>query len=114
ERPRTDRPRHPAVMMSDCRWIWPRDRREPNLHLLVRRDLDVAVGGDLRIDLAVESAAEIWIDQVRLGRTAANSYPGQHYVETFTAAVDAGRHRLALVVRYIGIPGTSSIPKDPG
>lgn len=101
-------------MMSDCRWIWPRDRREPNLHLLIRRDLDVAVGGDLRIDLAVESAAEIWIDQVRIGRTAANSYPGQHYVESFTAPVAAGRRRLALVVRYIGIPGTSSIPKDPG
>lgn len=101
-------------MMSDCRWIWPRDRREPNLHLLFRRDLDIAVEGDLRIDLAVESAAEIWVDQVRIGRTAANSYPGQHYVETFTVPVATGRRRLAVVVRYIGIPGTSSIPKDPG
>lgn len=98
-------------------WIWPRDRREPNLHLLFRKDFAcAAMPRAARLRLAAESAAQVVLNGVPLGRTAANAYPGLRYHETFDLlpALAAGGNRLALVVRYIGIPSSASIPEDPG
>jgi len=98
-------------------WIWPRDRREPNLHLLFRKDMTLAALPYAAVlHIAVESAAEISINGTVLGRTSANSYPHQHYYETIDcrSALQVGLNRIAIVARYIGIPSSASIPKDPG
>lgn len=101
----------------DASWIWPRDRREPNLHLLFRKDFEVGEVPDAAIIyIAVESLAQVFLNGQELGRTAANSYPGQHYYEEFDCqpALVAGRNQLAIVASYIGIPASASVPKDPG
>jgi|GEM_PF-5748990 len=98
-------------------WIWPRDRREPNLHLLFRRDFEVKDPVDSAVMfIAAESAAQIFLNGREIGRTAANSYPNQHYYEEFDCrpALVKGKNRLAILARYIGIPSSASIPKDPG
>ncbi|MEI6168214.1 MAG: hypothetical protein WCS52_13595 [bacterium] len=98
-------------------WIWPRDRREPNLHLLFRKDFElVAVPEDATLYIAVESSARIVLNGQEIGRTSPNSYPHQHYYESFDcrSALKPGLNRLAIVARYIGIPSSASVPKDPG
>jgi hypothetical protein len=41
-------------------WIWPRDRREPNLHLLFRKDFELdAIPEKAVLHIAAESAAHI-------------------------------------------------------
>jgi hypothetical protein len=98
-------------------WIWPRDRREPNLHLLFRKDFaSTRPLRAARLVVAAESSAQVVLNGVELGRTAANAYPGLHYYETYDAlpALCQGANRLALVVRYIGIPSSASLPQDPG
>jgi len=111
-------PRTPPVTRTwQASWIWPRDRREPNLHLLVRKDVVCERRPDrAQLVIAIESAAQVYLNDVEIGRTAANAYPGQHYYETFDCqhALVAGINRLAVVARYIGIPSSASIPKDPG
>ena len=94
-------------------WIWPRDRREPNLHLLFRKDFAcAAMPRTVRLRIAAESAAQVVLNGVQLGRTAANAYPGLRYHETIDLlpALSAGVNRLAVVVRLIGIPSSASIP----
>ena len=98
-------------------WLWPRDRREPNLHILFRKDFTIATMPDeATLHIAVESSAQVILNGHELGRTAPNSYPHQHYYESFDCgpALVEGVNRLAVVVRYIGIPSSASIPKDPG
>jgi hypothetical protein len=98
-------------------WIWPRDRREPNLHLLFRKDFELdAIPEKAVLHIAAESAAHIILNGQEIGRTSPNSYPHQHYYETFDIklALKPGLNRLAIVARYIGIPSSASVPKDPG
>ena len=98
-------------------WVWPRDRREPDLHILFRKDFTVASVPEVAtLHIAAESAAQVILNGQELGRTAPNSYPHQHYYESLDcrSALVAGVNRLAVVVRYIGIPSSASIPKDPG
>jgi len=98
-------------------WIWPRDRREPNLHLLFRKDFEINETPESAVlYIAAESAAQVFLNGVELGRTSANSYPGQHYYEVMDCLpkLVKGVNRLAIVARYIGIPSSASIPKDPG
>lgn len=90
---------------------------EPNLHLLFRCDFTLdALPATAVLHLAAESAAMAILNHRELGRTAPNSYPHQHYHESFDCrdALVVGRNRLAIVARYIGIPSSASIPKDPG
>lgn len=106
----------PARLWNAC-WIWPRDRTDPNLHLLFRRDLTVeTLPAVARLFIAAESQARIFLNGVEVGATAPNSYPGQHYYEEFDVrpALVAGVNRLAVVARYLGIPSSASCPKDPG
>ena len=98
-------------------WIWPRDRREPNLHLLFRKDFEIGENPEsANLYIAAESAAQVFLNGVELGRTSANSYPGQHYYEVMDclSALTKGTNRIAILARYIGIPSSASIPKDPG
>ncbi|MEK7412049.1 MAG: hypothetical protein AAB263_01895, partial [Planctomycetota bacterium] len=98
-------------------WIWPRDYREPNLHLLFRKDFTLESVPDTGLlHIAVESAAQVILNGQTIARTSPNSYPHQHYYETFAcrSALQPGVNRLAVVARYIGIPSSASIPKDPG
>jgi len=106
-----------SVHRWQASWIWPRDRREPNLHLLFRKDFACArLPRAARLHLAAESAAHVTLNGVSLGRTAANAYPGLRYHETIDLlpVLAAGANRLAAVVHYIGIPSSASIPEDPG
>jgi len=106
-----------ASRVWNASWIWPRDRTEPNLHLLFCKDFE-AEGNEQSavMHIAAESAAQVFLNGHEVGRTSANSYPGQHYYEEFDclSALRSGQNELAILARYIGIPSSASIPKDPG
>ena len=107
----------PEERFTQAKWIWPRNDRTVNGHVLFRTHLDLE-GEQLRatMHLAVESFARVFIDGNEVHRTSSISYPGQHYYETvdLNGAVHAGCNEISILAWYIGIPSGASGPKDPG
>ena len=104
-----------------AKWIWHKETREVNSHILVRKDfeLEAAAGGApgaARMLIGAESFAVAWINGVKVHFTTSLSYPEQHYYEEadVSSALRPGTNQIAVLVRYLGISSGSSVPKDPG
>jgi len=101
-----------------ARWIWPSDTAHcANAHVIFRRDFELASPADeLWLLIAAESFAQVWINGEAVGRTGAISYPHHHYYESWPVGrwLKPGQNRIAVLVRYIGMPSGFSCPKDPG
>jgi len=101
----------------EAQWIWQKDNRQVNAHLLFRRDFELAsVPSHARLFIAVESRAVLYLNGQRVHVTTSISYPGHHYYEEAEVghALQAGTNQLAVLARYIGIPSGGSFPQDPG
>ncbi len=100
-----------------AKWIWHKETREVNTHILFRKDFELegpAVSAKLLI--AAESFAVVWINGAKVHFTTSLSYPLQHYYEEadVAAALRPGKNQIAVLVRYLGVSSGSSVPKDPG
>ena len=101
----------------DAAWIWPRDLRAAGSHVLLRRDFDLErKPASARLRIAAETYARVWLNGEWLHQTSSISYPQRHTYEEVEAAslLRAGRNRIGVLVRYLGIPSGDSCPKDPG
>ena len=106
---------HTLVFPQSAQWIWPHDCAAPNSHVLFRRDFNLEQDTELRLDIAVETYAQVYLDGNLVHRCNSISYPKQHYFEHLVLeAVRSGDHQLAIVVFYVGVPSGSTWGKDPG
>jgi hypothetical protein len=98
-------------------WVWPENHRVVNAHVLFRRDCELPrAPRSVRLFIAAESFATVWVNGAQVLRTTSISYPGHHVYEEadVSRAWRTGKNAVSVLVRYIGIPGSASVPQDPG